>query len=361
MKIAQLMAGARVGGAEGFFERLTIALHGAGDEVLPVIRQDPARAARLAVHGLAPVQLAFGGVFDLMTAPRLRHRLRQFRPQVTLAWMNRAARFAPRGPWALVGRLGGYYDLKYYRRCDHLVGNTRDIVRWIVAQGWPAERVHHLPNFVDDMGSVLPAELPVPEGTPRLLALGRLHRNKGFDTLIRALPGIPGAALLIAGEGPEGAALAALAAEMGVADRTHFLGWRQDAAALLAACDVFVCSSRHEPLGNMVLEAWSASKPVVAVAAQGPMELITEGQTGLLVPQEAPEALGRAILSLLADPARRAVLGAAGRAAWAADHAEGPVLAQWRGFLQQVVVLPVATPGSHRGPGPGRDPLGGRA
>jgi hypothetical protein len=46
-----------------------------------------------------------------------------------------------------VARLGGYYDLRYYRRCDHLIANTRDIVDYIVRSGWAAERVHYLPNF----------------------------------------------------------------------------------------------------------------------------------------------------------------------------------------------------------------------
>jgi glycosyltransferase involved in cell wall biosynthesis len=336
MRIAQIMAGAKTGGAEGFYERLTLALHKAGDEVLPVIRRDKARAARLAVHGLAPVQLGFGGPLDVLTRPRLSLLLRHYRPQVTIAWMNRAARHTPTGDWKLVGRLGGYYDLKYYKRCDHLVGNTRDLVRWMVEQGWPAERAHYLPNFADDFQEVLPADLGLRPGAPRLLALGRLHRNKGFDTLLRALALLPDAELAIGGDGPEKASLQKLAAELGVAARVRFLGWRQDAGALLAGCDVFVCSSRHEPLGNIVLEAWSAARPVVAVAAQGPSELIEPDRTGLLVPQESPRALADGIAALLADPARAAAMAAAGRAAWEADYAEAPVLARWRDLLQRI-------------------------
>ncbi len=143
------MAGAREGGAELFFERLVLAQRRAGDAVLPVIRTDAARAARL--HAAQPQQLAFGGLLDLLTRPRLATALRRFAPRVVVAWMNRAARFAPRGDWVLAGRLGGYYDLGYYRRCDHLVGNTRALVRWIVAQGWPAARAHYLPNFAPDL------------------------------------------------------------------------------------------------------------------------------------------------------------------------------------------------------------------
>ena len=140
------MAGAPQGGAELFFERLVLAQQRAGDAVLPVIRTDAARAARLSPA--APVQLPFGGMFDLATGPQIRARLREFTPRVAVAWMNRAARFAPKGDWVLVGRLGGYYDLRYYKACDHLVGNTRTLARWITAQGWPADQTHYLPNFV---------------------------------------------------------------------------------------------------------------------------------------------------------------------------------------------------------------------
>jgi len=336
MRIAQIMAGAKTGGAEGFYERLTVALHRSGEDVLPVIRRDKARAARLAAQGLAPVQLGFGGPLDMLTRPRLSLLLRHYRPQVAVAWMNRAARHTPAGDWRLVGRLGGYYDLKYYKRCDHLVGNTRDLVRWMVEQGWPAGRAHYLPNFADDFRDVPPADLGLRPGAPRLLALGRLHRNKGFDTLLRALALLPEAELAIGGDGPEKNALQKLAAELGVARRVRFLGWRQDAGALLAGCDVFVCSSRHEPLGNIVLEAWSAARPVVAVAAQGPSELIEPGRTGLLVPQESPQALAEGIAALLADPTRAAAMAAAGRAAWEEDYAEEPVLARWRDVLQRI-------------------------
>lgn len=338
IRLANIMAGAKHGGAEAFYERLTLALHRAGDEVLPIIRRDPERAARLAAGGLSPVELRFGGPLDLLTRPRIGMLLKTFRPTVTMAWMNRAGSKTPHGPdpdpWPTVGRLGGYYDLRYYRDCDHLVGNTRDLRDWIVAQGCPAENAHYLPNFAADFAGAVPAALP--GAAPRLLAMGRLHRNKGFDVAISALALVPDATLCIAGEGPEREALAALARECGVADRVHLLGWREDTGALLAACDLFVCSSRHEPLGNIVLEAWSASRPVIAAAAQGPTELIEDGETGLLVPADSAEALADAIRSALANPQDAARLADNGRKEFEKNFSEAPVLAQWRDFLHKV-------------------------
>lgn len=336
MRIAQVMAGSPAGGAELFFERLTIALANAGETVLPVIRRNAARAGRLSSAGLAAVQLGFGGPFDLLTGRRLRTVLRRFAPRVAVAWMNRAASFTPRGDWVLAGRLGGYYDLTYYRHCDHLIGNTRGIVDWITRQGWPAARVHHLPNFSPDMANAAPASLGLPNGVRLVLALGRLHPNKGFDVLIRALPALPGVHAVIAGEGPERAALLELARQERVADRLHLPGWRGDTAALLAAADLLICPSRHEPLGNVVIEAWSARRPVVAAAADGPRELITSGRDGMLVPPEDPGALAKAMVSLLDDPERAMALAEAGRLRYEAEHAEAPVVARWRQFLATV-------------------------
>lgn len=333
MRMAHVMAGAPRGGAELFFERLTAALHAEGDAVLAVIRRDAARALRLRQAGLDPVQLGFGGPLDLGTRLRLARSLRDFAPRLVMAWMSRAAAATPRGDWVLAGRLGGYYDLRRFRRCDHLVANTQGLVAWIRQQGWPTGRVHHLPNFAPDLGGAAPAALPTPPGAPVLLAMGRLHANKAFDVLIRALPRLPGAQLVLAGEGPERGALEALARGEGVADRVHLLGWRQDQPALLAAATVLVCPSRQEPLGNVVLEGFSAGVPVVAAAAPGPAELIRSGETGLLVPPEDPVALAAAIGTVLDDAAQAARLAAAGRTAYLATHAVAPVLSRWRTVL----------------------------
>jgi glycosyltransferase involved in cell wall biosynthesis len=335
-RVAQVMAGAAEGGAELFFERLCIALHRAGESVLPAIRRNPGRAAFLRQAGLAPAEFAFGPPIDLLTRPRLRASLAGFAPDIAIFWMNRANQHAPRGDWISVGRLGGYYDLKYYRDRDHLVGNTRGIVAWLRRQGWPDSRTHYLPNFAEDFADASPADraaLAIPPGHRLLLGLGRLHTDKGFDTLIRALPAIGHATLAIAGAGPEHEALTALARREGVADRVRFLGWRRDAGALLKAADVFVCSSRVEPLGNMVLEAWSASRAVVAAAADGPAELIAHGRDGLVVPREDPRALADAISRVLDDAALADALAVAGRARFLDAFAAAPVLAAWRGFL----------------------------
>jgi len=332
MRIAQLMAGAANGGAELFFERFNAALHRAGDEVLPIIRANPPRAARLRAAGLAPAQAYFGGALDFWTRPLLARRLRRFAPDAVIAWMGRAARHAPTGPWTLIGRLGGYYDLRQFAHCDHLAGNTQGMVDWIRAQKqFPPDRVHLLPNFVPDLAGHPPAALNLPENSKAVLAMGRLHRNKGFDLLLGAIARLPPHIhAVIAGDGPERDALMRLARHAGIAKRVHFLGWREDTGALLAACNVLACPSRIEPLGNVVLEAFSAGRPVVAAMVGGPAELIESGRTGILVAAESAIALAAGIEGALAQPARMAE---AARKRFEQNFSEPAVITSWQSFL----------------------------
>ncbi|MGO8918585.1 MAG: glycosyltransferase [Stellaceae bacterium] len=338
MRLLQAMAGARHGGAEAFFVRLVLALHRAGQEQRVLIREDAARAAALRRGGIEPLQLPFGGWLDIVTRLGFRRAITQYRPQVVLTWMNRASRLCPRGDFVHVARLGGYYDLKYYRRCDHLIANTRDIAAYLVGQGWPQDRVHYLPNFVAvaPAAPVARASLATPAEAPLALALGRLHANKGFDTLLAALPLLPEVYLWLAGEGDQRDALERQARSLGLAERVRFLGWREDTAALLAAADLLVCPSRHEPLGNVVIEAWAAARPVVATASAGPRALISQDETGLLVPVDDAGALAAALRRLVADPAFRARLAAAGRAAYEAEYSEARVTGLYRDFLAAV-------------------------
>ncbi|WP_332308120.1 glycosyltransferase [Elstera litoralis] len=202
MRLLQAMAGAKHGGAEAFFERLAIAFAEAGVQQQVVIRPDAARESRLRVGGVALSTLPFGGFFDLTTRRGLA-RLAQD-ADLLLTWMNRATLFArPTPRTRLVARLGGYYDLKYYRRCEYLVANTEDICRWLREQGFPPDRVTYLPNFVEPQAAaLLPRESLTDRDGPLLLMLGRLHANKAFDVALAALAEIPGATLLIAGWGP---------------------------------------------------------------------------------------------------------------------------------------------------------------
>ena len=343
MRLLQAMAGAEHGGAEAFFVRLAVALERAGVEQRLVLRGYPERLATLRAAGIEPVTARFGGFFDFATRRCLRAEISSFRPDIVLTWMNRASAFCPTPAqvghdFVQAARLGGYYKLKYYRRSRHLIANTRGIATYLADQGWPAERVHYLPNFVSAERALAEprARHDTPDGVPLLLGLGRLHTNKAFDTLLGALAQIPEAYLWLAGEGPERDRLESLVRELGLAARVRFLGWRDDTAELFAAADVFVCPSRHEPLGNVVIEAWAQGLPVVAAAAAGPAALIGEGESGLLVPFDEPQALAAALQRLLGDGDLVARLGEGGRVAYRAEFSEEVVVAQYLDFFARV-------------------------
>ena len=138
MRVMQVIAGAGVGGAETFFVDLVGALHRAKLEQRVIIRRNERRAAALRALGLIPIELPFRRWLDFDTSRRLRREIESFQPDVVQTWMSRASAALPRGNFVHVGWLGGYYDLKSFRRCDHLIGVTKDISAHAVASG--AER-----------------------------------------------------------------------------------------------------------------------------------------------------------------------------------------------------------------------------
>ncbi len=333
MSVLHLLGTAGEGGAETYFVDLIAALRRADLPQAAAIRANAARQARLSASGVPLRVLGFGGPFDVLTRPAVARFAARQGATLALAWMNRAARHTPRGPWARIGRLGGYYSLKYYQGFDHLVANTEHIADWIVGQGWPAGRMSCIPNFAaapPDGGPQDRAALQTPADAPLLLAMGRLHENKAHDISLQALAQIPHAYLWIAGVGPLEAMLRAQADALGVAGRVRFLGWRTDPSALYRAADVCVFPSRHEPLGNVVIQAWAHGLPVVAAASQGPKDLISDGRDGVLVPVDDPDAMAAATRQMLGDPALRARMIAAGKARVAADFSESAVVAQWK-------------------------------
>jgi glycosyltransferase involved in cell wall biosynthesis len=145
---------------------------------------------------------------------------------------------------------------------------------------------------------------------------GRFVPIKGFTYLLKAfrkLADVTDARLELAGDGPLRSDLEREARALGLGDRVRFLGWQRDLASTLARWSIYVQPSVHEAFGMTVLQAMASGLPVVASAADGLLELVVEGETGLLVPARDPSALAAALLTLVQEPRRRSELGAAGR------------------------------------------------
>jgi glycosyltransferase involved in cell wall biosynthesis len=175
----------------------------------------------------------------------------------------------------------------------------------------------------------------IPTHGPLLVAVGRLVAQKDHATAVRALADLPGASLVVLGEGPLRAELAQLADRIGVADRLALPGARDDARAVVAAADVAVMSSRWEGLALSGLEALAAGTPLVATVARGVRETLHDGVDSLLVPVGDAPALARAVRAVLADPDLRRRLTAAG-AVVAAAHSEGAMVNRYMALYEEV-------------------------
>ena len=338
LKILTVLAGASVGGAETFFVSLTLALARAGLDIHSVLKPNTLREQALKQAGIAYDTAPFGAALDFTTKGVLRRAAGAFHPDIVLAFAGRAASFVPRGNYAVIGRLGGYYNLKNFKACDYLVCNAPDLVRYVIEGGWAESKVFLIPNFpsVPDEPALDRATFDTPKDAPLAVALGRLHPNKGLDVLIRAASLVPELFVWIAGEGPERGALENLARDLGVGGRIKFLGWRADRAALYKAADVCVYPSREEPFGNVVVEAWSCGVPIVTTASTGPAWLARNGEDAIVTPVDDVAALAEAIRAVIASKPLAARLAAAGKRRVAEEFSESAIVKRYFDLFEKV-------------------------
>ncbi|QEM48176.1 glycosyltransferase family 4 protein [Mycolicibacterium grossiae] len=205
------------------------------------------------------------------------------------------------------------------RRADRILVLTDRLRDQLAADGIDPERIRVVPSGVNP--TLFDDASPIaPHGGQCLLFVGRLHPQKGVDTLIRAMADLPTAQLAIAGDGPDRAQLERLAERLGVADRIRFLGFvaHDDVPALMRRGDVFVMPSRYEELGTAIIEAMACGLPVVASRVGGIPNLVADGDTGLLTPPGDAPALAAALRRVLTEPGLAGKLGAEARARTAA-------------------------------------------
>ncbi len=159
-------------------------------------------------------------------------------------------------------------------------------------------------------------ELGTPTDCPVIVALSRLVRHKGHPELLAAMEQVAGAELWVVGArlpSDHGEDLEPYFARSTLGPRLRRLGYRADTQAILAAADIFALPSHFEGLPMSVIEAMLCALPVVATDIRGPREQVIPNETGLLVPPRRVAPLAAALNRLVADPALRARMGAAGR------------------------------------------------
>lgn len=341
MRIAHVLKAAGLSGAEAHLLALSRGLQAEGFESQLIVMIDRRRppdalldAAREADIQVQTVPLASD--LDVAVVPKIAALLKSARAQIvhthlihgdlygTLAAQSAGLvvvqsrhnddRFRRRWLVRLLTRWQAAQARTVIAISDSLAAFVRDVEG---APGSKIVRIHYGLNPAQVTARAQPgalrAELGLAKDAPLVGAVGRLTAQKGFRYLLEAFAvvrrSLPQAHLVIAGDGE----LRSILEAQGDKDAVHFLGWRSDVPSVMADIDVLAVPSLWEGFGLVALEAMALSKPVVASRVSALPELVTDGETGLLVPPADPEALAEALGALLSDKARAQTMGERGR------------------------------------------------
>lgn len=202
-----------------------------------------------------------------------------------------------------------------YRLAGKVVAPSRGIANELVRRGLPTNLVSSIPNPVSTAHR-LHRTNKRPLSYPFVLGVGRFHRDKGFDRLLKAFAKVerPALNLVIVGDGEERTSLASLSHALGVADRVHFPGAVVDVETWYHHAECFVLSSRVEGWPNVIMEAMANGCPVVSFRCDyGPSEIIDNMSNGILVRDGDTDMLGAAIAAVVDDDEMRRRLAASGK------------------------------------------------
>jgi L-malate glycosyltransferase len=314
----QMVASKALGGAERWAIRFTRALAERQPTTALAIRWGSALDG-LDYGSLQVHRLPYLTTWDPLSRLAVSRAIHQIQPEIVQTYMGRATRLThltrSKGPIHLA-RLGGYYELSPFRHAHGWIGNTKQLCDWMIRNGLPAERVHHIYNFAEPVSPVAEEELValrashrIPNESWVLVALGRLVGFKGHQHLIDAMAQLPDTIadrslrLFIVGDGPLGSKLKRQAVQVGQETRIHWTGWQKNPSAYLQMADMVVFPSLDdEPMGNVILEAWSWGKPLVTANFRGAREIVRHGEDGWAVPCADAAALAAGIRRVLADP-----------------------------------------------------------
>ncbi|MGE4552766.1 MAG: glycosyltransferase family 4 protein [Desulfovibrionaceae bacterium] len=357
MRICLVISTLRVGGAERALSALANAWDARGHQVLVLTFESPdARpsfplAGGIGVRRLDLLRASSGpcrAVTENLTRVRaLRRALAGFAPDVAVAFMEQTGvltSLACRGtgiPVICCERTtpGAYSPGRIWEILRRLVypaaaAVTFQTARAAAALPWLGGKSVVIPNPV----APAPPPGPAPDlPQPLVMAVGRLAPEKQFDVLLRAFarlaPTHPDWSLALVGEGPERAALEALARDLGVTARVQFTGRVDNVADHLRRAELFALSSRFEGFPNALCEAMACGVPAVAFDCPcGPGEIIRHGVDGLLAPAGDEAAFTAALDRAMGDPGLRAALAA--RAPEVLERfAEDRILDQWETLL----------------------------
>jgi glycosyltransferase involved in cell wall biosynthesis len=343
LKVFHLMSGAPYGGVEQQAERVTALLQQNGDEQRVMLADNPARAERFAAAGAITIEMQFPSRFAFLDRRRINGVVRRFEPNLLISWTPDVAPLVEKGGFVHLGRIGATYDGAALAKCDHLLAPTQARADIAISAGWPASRVHVLPQlpFARAGKPVTPAisrkTLYTPPTAKLVVTALRLVRGTGLETLLDAIARLSGTYLWIAGDGPDRAYLEAQAHEKGVKPRVRFLGWQPDLAPYVAVSDAFVYPARRDDSSDAIVEAWGAGASVISADSLGPGLLVKNGENGVLVPVDDAISMAEAIKRLCLDRDLAKKFAAAGRAVFDENYAEEKIAARYLELFKTLV------------------------
>ena len=231
-----------------------------------------------------------------------------------------------------------------YRTVDRIIPNALAMERQLVEDfHLPVRKIVTIPNPVEVEAIIGKGTEPDPQGirgirVPVIAAMGRLSPQKGFDILLKAFALLEkDCRLLLMGEGEEEKTLKELAGRLGIAERVLFTGFLANPYPALAGATLFVLSSRFEGFPNALVEAMVLGLPCISMRCPtGPEEIISDGESGVLVPLGDPESLASAIDRLLGDSALRGRLGSRGKER-AMEYEAAAIVRRYESLIESVV------------------------
>jgi glycosyltransferase involved in cell wall biosynthesis len=255
--------------------------------------------------------------WDPITLGAARAVVRAVHPEIVLSHGQRPARlFAKAASADVIHAVCVHKPSFDVTPGTHYLCVGQHLANLALERGAPADHVHVVQNAVKPP-KVEAKPFTRDDGPVKIVAAGRLHSKKGFDVLIRAVGRLRSwdmdVTCEIAGEGDERAELEALIKELDLDPCVKLVGWKDDVAAFLATGDLFAFASHQEGFPLTLLEAMAVGLPVVATEIDGPVEILKEGVTGRLVPDDDPDRLGEALGELISDRETARRLGAAAR------------------------------------------------
>jgi glycosyltransferase involved in cell wall biosynthesis len=349
----QIVGSKNLGGAERWFCRFSAALAERGASTELAIRTGSAMES-VQLPDLPVHRLPLRTVWDPISRRSVSRLIQRLRPDIVQTYMGRATRLTRIKPGTRpvhIARLGGYYALAPYRHAHAWVGNTRGLCNWMVRHGLPAARVYHIYNFVDPPRPVSPGQvevlrgqLGIPSDAWVLLTAGRFVPVKGHAYLLEALSLLPSQIdgrplhLVILGDGVLGPRLRVQAEQSGTAKRIAWAGWQPDPGPYFQLADLVVFPSLdEETLGNVVLEAWAWSRPLVTSSFRGAREIACHGEDAWCVPCGDGAALAKGIEGVLRDPMLATAMVEQGRKRVRSELGRGPVMDRYLELYRKLV------------------------